>query len=550
MLKVLCIVDKERTALDRLAQGVRKYHDNLDYKVLAVHPKRPDAQQLADFEREARDADIIDWQYFRTAEKLRSMYPWLAEKKQILTHNNPYSIEESDWNTYDMNVGNNEYITKRLKEITQRPVEYVPITVDTDFWTFNPDWKFNAKVNSNNGYEFKNETLPPAVLMVANRIESKKGILPVAIACADLKVKFILVGAISDMNYMQSIMATGGDVEFHEQISDEELRELYYRSTVHVCNSVDNFESGTMPVLEAMLCGVPVLARSVGHVPDLYNGENMVLLEGVPEDVQGIQDKLHDLLSDKKKLSDLREKAWQTAKSRSFERRAYMYQKLYREVMWPDQIPVSVVVPVYDKPDIILKCLNAISEQTHNNLEIIVADDSIQGESYSLVLDFAKYVSIPVRYLNTAEVVVGDVDYVKDYGLARGRNEATIEATGDVIVYCDQRMIMEPNAIEEFLKRLAPSIWLYGNKGGKKEFVENFSCVYRNEIIQAGLFNERITQYGGMSQETRARWRLQGRRTEYTEAAKAIPTGKSSNRNRKRGEIIKMKNRLFKMDLS
>lgn len=539
MLKVLCVVDKEKTALDRLAQGVAKYHDNINYKVLSVHPKRPDPQQLADFEREARDADVIDWQYFRTAEKLRSLYPWLAMKKQILTHNNPYSIEEQDWNSYDMNVGNNDYIYKRLGEITDKPVEYIPLTVDTDFWTYNPDWQPNKNV-----------------IMVANRIESKKGILPVAIACAELNLHFILVGAISDMNYFQSIMATTGNVEFHEQISDEELKALYDKSTIHVCNSADNFESGTLPILESMLCGVPVLTREVGHVPELNNGENMVLLEGIPEDVQGIQDKLLEMISDKKRLESLREKAWQTAKARSFERRAYMYQKLYREVQYPDQIPVSVVVPIYDKPEIISKCLNAVAEQTHKNIELVVVDDN-KLPNESLVIDFANYVGFPVRYIDNC--TRGKVDLFdknigsytqNDYGLARARNIGTIEATGEVIVYCDQRMIMEPNAIEEFLKRLTTNIWLYGNKGGKKEFVENFSCVNREDIIRAGMFCERITMYGGMSQECRSRWRFQGRKTEYVESAKAIPTGKSSNRNRKRAEIIKMKNRLFKMGLA
>lgn len=523
-LKVLCIVDKEKTALDRLAQGVAKYHDNLNYEVLAVHPKRPDPQQLADFEREAMDADIIDWQYFRTAEKLRSIYPWLANKKQILTHNNPYSIEEQDWNGYDLNVGNNDYIYKRLGELTQKPVEYVPLTVDTDFWTFNQDWEPNKNV-----------------IMVANRIESKKGILPVAIACAELNLHFILVGAISDMNYFTSIMATTGNVEFHEQITDEELRDLYHKSAIHVCNSVDNFESGTMPALEAMLTGVPLLTREVGHIPELNNGENMVMLEGIPEDVQGIQDKLLEMISDKKKLADLRDKAWQTAKARSFERRAYMYQKLYRQVLFPDQSPVSVVVPIYDKPEIISKCLNAIAEQTYKNIEIVIANDAEVSSNADVVENFSRFVNIPVRYLYTAK---------DGYGLARARNEATIEATGEIIVYCDQRMVMEPNAIEEFTKRLAPNIWLYGNKGGKKEFVENFSCVRRDNIIQAGMFCERITAYGGMSQEVRSRWKLQGRRTEYIESAKATPTGKSSNRNRKKQEIIKMKNRLFKMDLA
>lgn len=545
MLKVLCIVDKEGTALDRLAKGVSKYHDNLDYKVLAVHPKRPDPKQLLDFEREAKDADIIDWQYFRTAETLRGIYPWLKDKKQILTHNNPYSIEEQNWNGYDMSVGNNDYIYNRLGDITEKPVEYIPLTVDTDFWTFNPDWGANKNV-----------------IMVANRIESKKGILPVAIACAELNLHFILVGAISDMNYFQSIMATTGNVEFHEQISDEELLGLYHNSTIHVCNSVDKFESGTLPILEAMLTGVPLLTREVGHIQELNNGENMVILEGVPEDTQGIQDKLLEMISDKHKLGELRDKAWQTAKNRSFERRAYMYQKLYRQVLFPDTKTISVVVPVYDKPEIISKCLNAIAEQTYKNIEIVVGDDNssiynldvlsdgnkiitsvINEGNKTLVEEFAKYVSFPVRYINSAEAV--------GYGLARARNEATIEATGEIIVYCDQRMIMEPNCIEEFVKNLpTDKVWGFGNKNsGKSEFVENISCIKREDVINFGLFNERMVWYGGLSQETRNRFKNQGGRTQYIESAKANPTGKSSNRNRKRADIIKAKNRLFKMGL-
>lgn len=540
MLKIVCVVDKTGTALDRLAKGVAKYHENIDYIVVDVHPKRPDPQQLSDFEQAAIDADIIDWQYYRTAELLRGMYPWLATKKQILTHNNPYSIEEQDWNGYDINVGNNLYIEKRLTTITEKPVEYIPLCADTDFWDFNQDWLYNEKVNSNNKYEFQDEAPRPTVIMVANRIEGKKGILPVAIACADLDIHFILVGNISDGNYFQSIMATG-PVEFHENITDEALRKLYYKATIHVCNSQDNFESGTLPILEAMLCGVPVLTRNVGHVPDLDNGENMVILDGVPEDVQGVQDKLLAMIGDKRGLLDLRDRGWQTAKTRSFERRAYMYQKLYRKVL-SDETSVSIVLPIYDKPETITKCINALADQTHKNIEIIVADDNPITNA-ALIIDLAHYINVPIRYIYTAR-------QLDDYGLARARNEATIEATGDVIIYADQRMILEPTAISEFLKYLKPRTWLYGNKGGgKKEFVENFSCIYRSDIINAGLFNERMTAYGGMSQEVRSRIRNQGLKTEYIESAKAIPTGKSSNRNRKKQDIIKMKNRLWKMGL-
>lgn len=528
MLKVVVVVDKEGTAIDRLAHGMDKYMDNIDYQVVSVHPKRPDSEQLQRFESLAIDADIIDWQYFRTAEMLRDRYDWLLDKKQILTHHNPYSIEEQSWDGYDMVVANNKTILKRLEAITTAPLEFVPNCVDTDFWKYNLDW---TPLDQNN---------KSSVIMVANRIESKKGILPVAIAAADAGMKFILVGSISDPNYFRAIMDTG-HVEFHEKISDEQLRDLYYRSTIHVCNSVDNYESGTMPMLEAMLCGTPVLTREIGQVPDIYNGDNLRIMRVDPEESERIEKELNQMVFDKKALEKQRDAGWNTAKSRSFERRAYQYQKLYRQVLF-DTTPVSIVLPIYNNPDVIRKNLNAIANQTYKNVEVVVCDDNRSESNKNTVQEFSQYVGFPVRYVNTGS----DDD---DYGLARARNQGVIESTGDVIVFMDQRMIPDPEAVEQFVLALKPKHWLYGNKGAKKEFVENFSAIYRDDVIASGLFNERINLYGGQSQEVRNRIRRQGFQIEFVEGAKATPTGKSSNRNRKRSDIIKMKNRLFKMGL-
>lgn len=535
MFKVVAIVDKEGTAIDRLAKGLIPYFQNINYVVIDCHPKRPSPEQLYRIESECKDADIIDAQYFKTIESLRNIFPWLRDKKTILFHHNPYSIEDGEWNDYELVVANNRYIYERLGEITHAPVEYVPLTIDTDFWTYNTDWKADSGNMMN-------------VLMVANRIEGKKGVLPVAEACKKLNLNLQLVGAISDAEYFQKVIDTGM-VRFHEQISDEELKKLYYKSTVHICNSVDGFESGTLPLLEAMLCGTPVITRSVGHVPELYNGENMIINDHDNEDVDHIASLIYNLIVDKKKMEDMRDKAWNTAKSRSNERRATMIQKLYKQVAHPDTTPVSVVVPITDKPDIIRKCLDAISKQTYQNIELIVADDSISKDNEEIVRDFAQYVNFPVRYMRTVNYVadVGHPDGYKDYGLARARNTATIEALGDIMVYVDQRQIIEPDCIENFVKYTKPNYWLYGNKGVKKEFVENLSCALRSDVLRIGGFNERINLYGGQSQELRTRMRMSGISQEYVESARATPAGKSSNRNQKRNDIIKMKNKLYKM---
>lgn len=519
MLKVLCVVDKEGTALDRLAQGVRKYHVGIDYKVIAVHPKRPSPEELQEFEDLAKDTDIFDYQYFRTADMLRDRFPWLKDKPSILTHNNPYSVNERDWNDYQINVGNNKEIYNNLGKITTSKVEMIPLTVDTDFWTFKRDWKPQKKV-----------------IMVANRIEGKKGILPVAEACKKLDIGMVLVGAVSDVNYFHDILRTGV-VDFRQEISDQDLRELYWQSSVHVCNSIDNFESGTLPVLEAMLCGVPVISRKVGHVPDLDNGQNLILNESQPEDVDNLVKLIGDLINDQEKLNTLHEKGWDTAKVRSNERRAVMYQRLYRSLI-SDRQSVSVIVPVCDKPKITEQCLVAIEKQDYPNLEVVIIDDS-EDSNLKVVEEFKnKDNKLIVTYLKSDQ---------GDYGLARARNLGIIYSTGDILIFCDQRMIMEPNAVSTFVENLQLKVWLYGDKGAKKEFVENFSCAYRQDVINAGMFMERVNEYGGQSQEIRDRVRTQGFTTKYIETAKAVPLGKSSNRNAKKDQIIRMKNLLWRI---
>lgn len=522
MLKVICLVDKDNTAIDRLSKGMAPYHKNIDFKILPLHPKRPDQYQIENLKQELVTADLIDAQYYRSIEKLRELIPQSKEIPTLLTHHNPYSITESNWDDYALVIGNNQHIYKELGKITSRPVEYVPNTVDTAFWTYKQEFEPNKNV-----------------IMVANRIEAKKGILPAAIAAADLNLHFILVGSVSDPKYMYDIMQCG-NVEFHEQISDEALRDLYWQSTVHICNSVDNFESGTLPMLEAMLCGVPVMTRKIGHVPELYNGENLHIYNGDSEDVLRIKDKLLELISNHKLMNDMRDKAWNSAKTRSHERRAYMYQKHYRSVLFPEQAPISIVMPIYN-PEGVIDTLNAIANQTYKNIEVIVADDNPRSNE-DLIKEFSKFINFPIRYINTSRPD-------DDYGLARARNIATIEATGDIMAYIDQRMMPSPTALEEMVQRLKPKHWLFGNKGAKKEFVENASMVYRQDAVNAGLFNERLDVYGGLSQELRTRIRNQGMTTEYVPSAVFTPNGKSANRNRKRQEIIKAKNICWKLGL-
>ena len=107
MIKILAVTDKQDTAIDRLADGVTGYMNGFDYQVIDIHPKRPSAQELANFIQLAQRADIIDYHYFRTAEMLRELMPELLDKPSILRHFNPYSID-GDWSGYDWIVACNK----------------------------------------------------------------------------------------------------------------------------------------------------------------------------------------------------------------------------------------------------------------------------------------------------------------------------------------------------------------------------------------------------------------------------------------------------------
>lgn len=524
-MKVLAVVDKIPSAISICAEAVRRMDGWFDYEVVAVHPKKPSVQQLEEFVAKAREADVIHFQYWKSGNMLLGLYPFLKEKKKVLTHNNPYDVELEDWwLKYDEVVANNQGIQKRMALKFGKNPYLVPLTIDLG------KYKFQREYPEDNVFK---------VIMVVARIESSKGVLEVAKACRETKTRLILVGRVSDMEYMRNVMAEGGNyIDFRNDISEEELLKAYYESHLHICNSKDDFESGTLPILEAMACGVPVLTRMIGHVPDLYNKRNMVVRSGIKEDWEDLAKEIERLKNDRELRMIIREEAFNTVLSRDYEYSAKRYYRLYRKVLHQQPL-VSVVIPTYNRRDALMLGLTSLFKQKYQNLEIIVVDDGGDDDSAERVEEFKKASGMVVRYIYMEK---------DGYGLARCRNRGVVESNGEIIVFMDDRLVLDEEAILKMVEKLKAKTWVFGDKGANKvSFVENFSCIYKKDIVGMGMFNEQMIFYGGMTRDLSLKMRYNGVKAVYHPIAKAKPVVSSKSRYIKKQEVIKAKLILWKL---
>jgi len=528
MKKILQVVDIFGWAIDELAGSLVQNTPQYEWQRIAVHPKAIERGEvdLDPIRLAVEKADIIDFQYWRTCSQLAEKIPEIKNKKVILTHHNEKSILSEPWDFVDQHI----VCTQKSFDILSE--KYNSTKINLIHNSFDPD-----RFHFNTEYPPKNEKITVGYV---GRIVPWKGLKEVLQACYELGYAVMIMGKEDSREYWNTIP------EKHRQIidwsyfncEDSDVPEFYKEIDLYVGNSGSGRETGPLGLIEAMASGVPCVTTPSGIANDICEDqENSLVIDF--GDYDGLKSQLQNLVESAGLRNSIRNCGWNSIRNYNHENRAYKISKVIDKLMYEDDI-VSIILPsTHGRFAEVQVILDSLIDQLYKTFEVIVIFDEV-SPAIDKMLDPTLY-PFAVRVLYTGS---------EGYNLGMARNMGTIEASGKYLMFCDSRLKPEKDAITQFITRInkKDKLWLFGEKGGKKvNFVENFSFIKRSNFIKAGMMNERINGYGGLSQELRDRFTGQGFKLIYTPEAVAEQLMSGRKSTERRDSIIKMKNLLARM---
>jgi glycosyltransferase involved in cell wall biosynthesis len=104
-------------------------------------------------------------------------------------------------------------------------------------------------------------------------------------------------------------------------------------------------------------------------------------------------------------------------------------------------VSLSLIVPSYHRSDLLVRCLESTQQQTLSTFELVVVDNSPDGELRALVESFNHTARVPARYV--PEPVLG---------LHNARHAGTRAASGEVLVFTDDDASFDPGWLAAFAR--------------------------------------------------------------------------------------------------
>jgi hypothetical protein len=168
----------------------------------------------------------------------------------------------------------------------------------------------------------------------------------------------------------------------------DDIENVY--ATLDVMLNCSTSEGMPLTIIEAMHCGIPVIATAVGGNAEVIVHEKTgFLISG--DDIDGMAGYIKDL-SDK----DLRAEMGEAAKERALKhftaaKNAESYWKVFNEyIIRPEKLKCSIVMPAWNAADTIMRAIDSIQLQTLGAYECIIVDDGSDDNTREIVADVCR----------------------------------------------------------------------------------------------------------------------------------------------------------------
>ena len=228
----------------------------------------------------------------------------------------PYTLDRADRILVSSRSTQRELAEKY--EVDSAKTKVVPLSHEPDFKPADdPDFikKIREKNGAPSGYALHFSTGDPR--------ENSKTVLGAferASARTGGGIKLLVVGAAKE--------EVKEGVIYRSYLSEDELIQAYQGALLYLDLSL--FEGFALQVLEAMACGVPVIASNRTSIPEIV-GDAGILVD--PDDHEAIAQAINRVLTDQELWHQMREKGLERAKQFSWEKTARETLAAYEEVL-------------------------------------------------------------------------------------------------------------------------------------------------------------------------------------------------------------------------
>ncbi|RXJ45400.1 glycosyltransferase family 2 protein [Gelidibacter gilvus] len=100
---------------------------------------------------------------------------------------------------------------------------------------------------------------------------------------------------------------------------------------------------------------------------------------------------------------------------------------------------ISIIMPTYDRGDLISESIDAIINQSYNNLEFIIVDDGSKDDTINVVTEYTQ-ADKRIKFFERPKNRPKGANACRNYGLEL--------STGDFIIWADSDDIMHPKCLE------------------------------------------------------------------------------------------------------